>query len=373
MNESPAIGPLRILMCITPRHFSGAERVLVNLAGGLQERGHRVLVLTKPLARLMDELAARSVPVEAAPISGKLNRHAARHIAQVAEAMGADLIYTSLSSASLWGGRAGLIADLPVVSHVLALNHARWYVRATRILALSHGVKQHLVRQGIPEARIDVVYSGVDRALMESARPREEVRGELGLPQAAPVICAVAHLHRKKGHRYLVEAIARLVPDYPQLQLLCAGRDSGELAALRRQVRRLGVEQHVQFLGFRGDVLDIVNASDVVVLPSVAKEGLGLALVEGAYLGKPTVGSDIPGIREALVDGETGFLVPPARPEALAQRLGQLLSDRELRRRMGAAGREWARKTFDLQRQMELTEATFAKAIATHRHARIST
>ncbi len=357
---------LNLLMCITPRHFSGAERVLVNLASGLQERGHQVLVLTKPQERLVEELGHRSVPVRAVRIGGKLNRAAPYRITQAAQEIEADVIYTVLSSASLWGGYAGRLAGLPVVSNVHALNSRVWYGQATRVIACSWGVQHHLVEHGVPESKIEVIYNGVDPARLQGLRPGPEVRRDLGVAQDAPVICAVAHLHKKKGHRYLLEAVSHLVRRHQGLQLLCVGRDSGQQAVLQRQAVALGIADRARFLGFRPDVLSVVNASDIVVLPSVAKEGLGMALTEAAFLGKPTVGTDIPGVREALVGGETGYLVPPADADALVQRLDELLSDADLRKSMGQAGREWAPRTFSLQRQLELTEAAFARAMTLH-------
>jgi len=86
-----------------------------------------------------------------------------------------------------------------------------------------------------------------------------------------------------------------------------------------------------------------------------------MALTEAAFLGKPTIGTDMPGLREALVDGETGLLAPPGDSDALATQLGRLLADAELRRQMGQAGREWVQRTFSLERQIELTEGLFAR------------
>ncbi len=103
-RTDPPLGRrMRILMCITPSHFSGAERVLVNLAAGLQARGHAVRVLTKAEPALCAALTEHRVPVEVAAIAGKANLRAPGVIADAASAMGADLIYTVLSSASLWG------------------------------------------------------------------------------------------------------------------------------------------------------------------------------------------------------------------------------------------------------------------------------
>ena len=130
-------------------------------------------------------------------------------------------------------------------------------------------------------------------------------------------------------------------------------------AELARLAEALGVAESVRFLGFRTDAVDVMQLMDVVVLPSVAKEGLGLALVEAGFLGKATVGSDCPGIDEVVRDGETGLLVPPGDSAALARALGKLLGDAALRARYGQAGRARAEELFTLQAMAARAEAIY--------------
>src|SRR5262249_41094991 len=146
-------------------------------------------------------------------------------------------------------------------------------------------------------------------------------------------------LHPEKGYEHLFRAMASLKgrTDRP-VRLLIAGRGALE-AAFRDEVRALGCEDVIQFLGFRNDVPDLMAAADLLVLPSVA-EAFGLVLAEALYLGTPVVATRVGGIPEIVTDGVDGILVPPADSQALADALLDLLHDPERRRRMAGAGRQ---------------------------------
>lgn len=357
---------LRVLLVITPRRFSGAEHVAVWQAQGLRERGHEVLVLTRPNALLEAELARWEIPCRVAGISGKANPGVILRIARVAREFRADVIHTHLSGASLWGSFSGRLLGVPVVAQVHALNTKTCFVYATRIVTCSAGVREHLLAQGVRAERVEVLYNGLPAARFADLRPAAELRQELGLAEGQPVIGCVAHLSPKKGQRHLLEAMVKLRAQFPDLVCLLLGDTTGgeDVLAL---AETLGLGEGIRFLGFRADAVALMQLMEVVVLPSVAKEGLGLALVEAAFLGKPTVGSDCPGISEAIADGETGLLVPPGDSAALAAALAHLLGDAELRARLGAAGRRRAQALFSQTAMAARAEEIYRAVIARQR------
>lgn len=353
---------LSVLQVITQRRFSGAERVCLSLCADLQRRGHRVLLLCKPDGDLPAEAERRGIEARTPPISGKLNLKAPFTIAGLARDFGADVIHTHLSSASLWGGLAGRLAHIPTLGHVHALNTWFYYRFSTMAATCSAGVKRHVVDQGADPSRVRVVYNGIPANRLDGVRPVQEARRMLGLSPDQPVVACVAHLSEKKGQTHLLQAVALLRERLPDLVCLLAGE--GRMRdRLEEQARDLGIEGRVRLLGFRSDVMSVMNAADVVVLPSVAKEGLGLVLVEAALLEKATVGSDAPGIDEAVRDGETGLLVPPGDAEALAGALASLLGDPALRRRLGAAGRERALRVFSQEAMVDRFEAIYREML----------
>lgn len=354
---------LRVMMVITPRRFSGAERMVVWQSQGLRDRGHEVLVVCKPNAPLQAALAAAGIPCRPLGISGKGNLLAPFRLAKVAREFGADIIHTHLSTASLWGSFAGKIARVPVVAEVHALNSKTCFVYADLIVTCSAGVRDHLVAQGVPPERVEVLYNGLPPERFQNLKPIAALQAELGLQPGQPVIGVVAHLSEKKGHRHLIAALPELRRRFPGLVCLLLGEGAlrSELAA---QAEALGVGSAVRFLGFREDAVAVMQVMDVVVLPSVAKEGLGVALIEAAFLGKPTVGSDCPGIKEVIVPGETGLLVPPGDSEALAAALVRLLEDASLRHRLGDAGRDRADRLFTLAAMVSRAETIYGQVLA---------
>jgi glycosyltransferase involved in cell wall biosynthesis len=203
----------------------------------------------------------------------------------------------------------------------------------------SGGVKRHIVGQGADPGRVKVVYNGIPENRLDGVASQSEARRMLGVLPENQVICCVAHLSLKKGQMHLINAVAMLKDRFPKLVCLLAG-EGDQQSELEQQAVKLGIADRVRLLGFRSDVMSVMNAADVVVLPSVAKEGLGLVLVEAALLEKPTIGSNAPGIDEAIQDGVTGLLVPPGDAKALADALARLLEDPDLCRKLGTAGRE---------------------------------
>jgi glycosyltransferase involved in cell wall biosynthesis len=354
--------PLTVLTVITPSRYSGAERVAVYLANGLQHRGHRVVFACKHNRQLLDALEKRGVEAHALPISGKGNLMAPFLLGWLADWLGADLIHTHLSTASLWGAVAGKLTGIPTVASVHALNAKTCYMYSDMLTTCSEGVREHMMKQGIPGDRIKVLYNGLNPRQFEDLPPKDTVRDELGLPHDVPVIGEVAHLSPRKGQTHLLDALPLLLERWPRLICLLVG-EGEDREVLMEKVAKLQLEDHVRLTGYRPDARKIMQAMDVVVLPSVAIEGLGIVLIEGAFLGKPVVGSDAPGIREALVDGSTGLLAPPGDPQALAETIGHVLEDPALAAAMGARGRERAREMFTLDHMVSRAETLYRQLL----------
>lgn len=357
---------LSILQVITPARYSGAERAVTYLSSALQDRGHRVIVACKPNEILQRELQQHSVGARPMGISGKANLLAPGRIARLARQINANIIHTHLSTASLWGAVAARRLGIPSLAHVHALNNKYWYLWADAIVTPSQGVRQHLLEQGVRPDRIHVVYNGIPASRFADLKPPEQVCKELDLSRHQPIIGVVAHLSAKKGHQYLLKALSMLKERYPQIMCLVVGE--GRLCgSLERLAQQLLITDNVTFLGYRDDAVDIMQICDVIVLPSVAKEGLGLCLVEAAFLGKPTVGSRAPGIDEAIVDGETGLLVPPGNSTRLAEAIDRLMKRPNLRASLGQAGKMRAQRLFSMEACTDAHEQLYREMIARRR------
>jgi glycosyltransferase involved in cell wall biosynthesis len=352
---------MNICQVITPSKIAGAERSTTSLCEHLQAAGHRVVVGCKQGSPLIEAMRQAGLDVRSLPISGKLNLRGPLHLAALAREVKAAVLHSHLSTAAWHAGFAARWVRVPAVAHVRALNHPFFFRHATRVIAVSQGVKEHLIGYGMKGSRIDVVYNGIDPTRYYLPCTREEARSTLGLPSEGALVGVIAHLTPKKGHAIFLDAFARIAGRHPDAAALFLG-DGDQRAALGAQAEQLGLADRVIFAGFQRDVLPYYAAMDMVVLPSIEMEGLGRALQEGGLLRRPGIGTRLGGIPEAIRDGETGFVVPIGDAQALADRMETLLADPALRERMGNAAHDYISATFTVQAMVAGTLATYERA-----------
>jgi glycosyltransferase involved in cell wall biosynthesis len=332
------------------------------LSDSLKRRGHRVVLLCKKEQAMLGEAAQRGIETRTPGLSGKFNPLVALGILRIAREYGADLIHTHLSTASQWGSVAGRLGGIPVVSHVHAMNSRYFFMLSDAMVACSEGVRQHIIGQGVSRDRIETIYNGIESKRLNFDGNAAELRSSLLMAPDTPAIACIAHLADKKGQADLVRAVALLQGKWPDLRCFFVG--TGEnMDSLSRQAAQAGVEKRAILLGYRKDAVAIMNAMDCILLPSLGKEGLPLVLLEAALLGKPAICSNIPGNNEVVLDGITGLLFPPGDAAALADRIDRLLSDCELRRRMGNAARERAEREFTIEAMTDRVEGLYRRLI----------
>jgi L-malate glycosyltransferase len=216
-------------------------------------------------------------------------------------------------------------------------------------LAVSDGVRQHLLQQlSLPEAKVKVLYNGIDLAKVRCHRDRAEMRRALGISAAKTVVGIVARLdHWAKGHRELFHALAQVQDRYPlRCLVIGGGRRQMEMAAM---VQELSLTPMVHFLGHRDDIPDLLAALDIFVLPSHS-EGISRSLLEAMAAGLPVVVTNVGGSPEVVQSEINGLLIPAKDPAALAQALKRLLSDPALAQRLGSAASRHVAANFSLDR-----------------------
>jgi glycosyltransferase involved in cell wall biosynthesis len=217
-----------------------------------------------------------------------------------------------------------------------------------RAIAVSGSTRDFLVRQRhVPAARVRLIWNGAPLAEFAPVAPAAALatRRELGLPAESLVVGSIGRLSEQKGHRYLLDAAARVLAQKKDARLLIVG-DGDQMDALRRQADALGITASVLFAGHRPDVRALLGALDVFCISSTY-EGTPLALFEAMAAGKAIVSTAVDGCREVLEDGATGLLVPPRDPEALAAALLRCLDDAALRASLAKRARE-ASARFDI-------------------------
>jgi glycosyltransferase involved in cell wall biosynthesis len=232
-----------------------------------------------------------------------------------------------------------------------------------RAIAVSVSTREFLIHERhVPAARVRLIWNGapLDEFAPVSSDKAAAVRRELGLPAEAVVIGSIGRLNEQKGHRYLIEAAARVLANAPLARVLVVG--DGDLAGpLREQARALGIADRVVFAGHRDDVPALLGAVDVFCISSTY-EGTPLTLFEAMAAGKAIVSTAVDGCREVLEDGLTGLLVPPRDADALAAALTRVVVEPARRESLARAARE-ASARYDIRKCVDAMQALYDEVL----------
>jgi glycosyltransferase involved in cell wall biosynthesis len=287
-------------------------------------------------------------------------RRDARALRQLAEVLYHErphVIHTHGSKPKMLAPIATTAAQVPVrVAHIWGWEWApargtarkwacEWEARMTApgsdaLIACSEAMRQQGLERGVGDPRqYEVVLPSVDLARFNTndrERARSDVRSEFGLPLDAPVVISVMRLARQKAPEVLLGAAALLSALLPKVRWLIVGGGPQE-DEVREAVVRIGLGDRVVLSGPRRDIPRLMKGCDIFAMAS-RWEPFGIVFLEAAAVGLPTVGTRVDGVPEAVMDGETGLLVPPESPTHLATSIAKLVTDRELARRLGMAG-----------------------------------
>lgn len=375
-SDRARAAPVRVLIACDHIDFNGAlhggGRALIETLRGLDpDRVHPVVCILRRATPLGRQLQAEGLPLEFlgdAPFNPLTLVRLVRRI----RAHRIDVMHLTDFGACTFGRLAGVLTGVPaivqIISHHSVHTHrgypryVEWAYRAlarftARALAISESVRRFaLEKMGFTPQQLEVLYYPLPRhsfATGERTAP-STLREHHGIEPGDAVVGAVTRFFPVKGMRYLIAAFATLLREAPRSRLVLVGTGPEE-AALRAQCAELGVADRVVFAGFQRNVEDYVRLFDVAVVPSL-EEGFGLVAVESMALGTPVVASRIDGLQEVITHGVSGWLVPPADPDALRDAVLQLLRDAPLRQRLADGGRTAAQR-FSLDRYVgRLTE-----------------
>ena len=293
------------------------------------------------------------------------------------------LVHTHTSKAGVLGRVAAWLARVPVIVHTphghvfyghfgpfrswLFLQIERVLSALTdRLIALTEAERQDHLDRAVGEAdRFAVVPSGIDRERFGRARVQGKQQPDwFGCPPEALIVGSVGWLTDVKGHEYLIEAVAKLKPDFPSLHLVIIG--SGDRHdALLQQSELAGLRDAVHLLGHRDDIEACLAGMDLFVLPSL-NEGMGRALVEAMAAGLPVIASRVGGIPAVISHERTGLLVPPGDASALAEALRRLLDRPEWATQLGLAASRSVDSRYGSVSMVHAIESIFAEALSVH-------
>lgn len=343
------MSPLKILKAITPSGIGGAELFVVNACRAFIKQKAEVKLFCPAGRPFVDYSREQGLAPTTWKTRGKIDPVTVFKLACLIRQERFNVIHTHLSTASLLGALAARLAGVPSVAHVHGLNTATCYRCSTALIAVSEAVKAHLCAQGIQAEKIHVIHNGVDLVRFRP-QPLSEAKHALGYDTGTPLFGVFGRLSPEKGQETAIEAMAQLVASAPGARLLLIG-EGKDRERLARFAATLGIVRNIVFAGFRKDVRELMSACDAVIVPS-RKEGFGLTAAEAMALGRPVIASNVGGLPEIVADGDTGLLVRPGDPYALATALEAMAHDPLKAGTMGFHGRKRAERLFDLQTQM---------------------
>lgn len=369
-GEASRVRP-RVLHLITSFEIGGTERQATELLKRIDPKRFdvRLAVLRKegPFYR---EIEALFPDVPEFRLTSFYNANALKQLARLRKLMldeRIDILHAHDFYSSLLGAAAARLAGVRVIAcqRHLKLTDRRVHEIGTRVihrlahrmLVNSEAIRDRILDQGIARPRkIRVIRNGVRSAIFDTDA-REELCRELGIDSEAKLIGIVARLQLVKGHRFFIEAAARVLRNEPHANVILVG-DGPLRSEIEEQAAALGIGDRVRFLGDRTDVARLVSALDLLVLASL-HEGSPNAVMEAMSAGVPVVATEVGGTKELITDRETGYLVPAADAEALAEGMLFALSDQANRANVLAAARRRVNELFGMERMVESVEELY--------------
>ena len=365
----------RILFIIGSLEIGGAEKQLVEIIRGVSEFGYHCFVFTLQTGGpLLEELRQIGIDV----ISGGLKKGDLSSkpwkllqvqwlICRIIKNVKPDIIHSFLPLVTFIGAFSGRLMGVPLVitsrrglsthqkrhpilrpldrmancfSHYIAVN-------SKRVLA---DVVSH---EGVHLEKMILIYNGIKTSAYESmVHQREKIRAELGLQSRDKIITVVANYIPYKGHMDFLQAAEKIKKRFPETQFWLIGEDRGIEEKLKQESEKLGIADSTRFWGQRSDIAELLAASDISVLPS-HEEGFSNVILESMAAGLPVVATDVGGNPEAVLDGMTGWIVPPRNPGQIAEKIIALLNDPEQAKKFGEKGRKNVKELFSMERMVQ--------------------
>ena len=377
---------IQILFLGTQMEVAGAQRILLSQAQWFHSNGYPVQV-----AFFYDKQGVREIWQAAYPFpiisleGGKPDSvfNIVRLFASLINLFrllrgGPDAIITFTPHSNLLGLPLAWLAGVPVrigtyhgniegYSDLLAWLHGRLInsKMCGVLVCVSKQVKDFVAnRERIKPERLVVIENGVAPLTRESIEGGERIRfrRELGLSPARVLLVSIGRLTPEKGHKYLIDAIAKVAPDYPNAIFALAG-DGPLRPNLEDQALQFGIQSRVKFLGKLDDITNLLLSSDVLVQPSIS-EGLSIALLEGLMASLPVVATRIEGFTGVVEDEVSALLVPPRDAKKLAIAMERMIKDNGLRKRIAKAGHRLVERRYSIETMCRSYEELIQKLLA---------
>ncbi|MGH7797753.1 MAG: glycosyltransferase family 4 protein [Candidatus Binatia bacterium] len=355
---------LKILHIDPEKNWGGGEAQVLGLLTYLAATGHRNDLLSHPSGLLLTR--CQTIDVRARPIvmRNDADVRCVPALRRLIRKKSYDVVHFHTKRAhalALWLPRGRRRPKYVVTRRMDYPESPSWYTRflynrrVDGVVAISQGIGNLLTSAGVDREKIRCISSGIDPGKFAG----------IGVPGASIddvfVVGCLAALVERKGHQYLLEAAALLKARGLKIRYEIAG-DGPKRAELEAEAVRLGLRDHVRFRGFVADTAEYFAGVDLLAMPSLY-EGLGVAALEAMAAGRAVIATRVGGLTESVIDGVTGFLVPPRDAAALAGAIAELVRSRSLAQTMGSRGRERARRHFSLENMARQNESYYYELV----------
>lgn len=385
--------PIRVLYLDHTAKLSGAELAMARLLGALDRTRVEPIVVLAEDGPLRGLLTGQSIDTHVIPLNERLRevrkdslglsglvghvrslgglwRHA-RRISRFARQQRVDLIYANSLKADFYGSLAARLAGIPLIWHIHDRIDAKYLPRSAVWLVrlMARRLPNCVVVNSPSTLQTLRLGSGKQAAIIVSGLSRDHIERSWVVRRCNPIpqIGIIGRLAPWKGQDVFLEAAARLLREGFQARFRIVGSsmfgEDGFEQQLRQLASSLGIQDHVEFLGFVKDVPAVLRSLDVLVHASKIPEPFGQVIIEGLAAELPVVATDGGGARDIIDNGRTGVLVPMGDATALAAALAQLLTEPERAARLAAAGRQHALKHFTVEQSARRSEALYEQLL----------
>ncbi len=361
---------MNIFIAESSTAVGGQESAVLLHAEGLANRGHQIRLILEPDSPIAAMAAEKKLPVTLLSMRRSRYPQAIVALRSLLRRHRPEILQLN-SSRDSWIGSiaARLVCPRPKVlriRHISApLNRnltTQWlYRRLIDMVIVTGGelTRRGLIeRDGLAADRVAAFPIGLDVEHFRPAPPDSNLRQELGLSDGQLLVGLISYLRTYKGHEYFIEAAARIAAGRNDVTFIIVG-EGPEEGTIRSLIERSGLTSRIRMLGYRSDLLNVFRSLDVFAIPSVEGDTIPQVLMQALAMGLPVVSTTVGSIPDVVLEGETGFVVPPRDAAALADRIQVLLNDRELRRRLGASGRALVERFYSIDRMLDRMEAVY--------------
>jgi glycosyltransferase involved in cell wall biosynthesis len=370
---------IKIVYVITSTGVGGAEKILYYTVTGLDSTKYSIsLCSLKERGEIAKELEKCGVQIHCLRMVNKegvigwlSSIITLFRLFSYLRKLRPTIVHSFLFRANILARIAGYLTGVPIIiSSIRVMGGEKEFFHflermtsfvVDRYVTVSESVKGYIIQKSkIPVEKVSVIYNGVNIKNCDSLQV-QNVKLSFSREAGNIILMTVGRLHKQKGHYYLIHAISKVKKEVLKIRLLIIGEGEEE-KNLKNLVKSLDLTDQIIFTGLKYDVENILPIAELFILPSLW-EGMPNAVLEAMATGKPVVATEVGGIPELVIHGETGLLVPPKDSDALASAIIDLLQDKLKAKKMGEVGRIRVEEHFNISKTVEKTESLYQELL----------